>query len=172
MISGVFAVRPEQMTLGSTAVKRLSINTIFTKSMAEAVKYTTPTKTTTTTISTIPGAPQWLVDFVVSTVWGPEDAEKLPSPLVAADDNDKLLPPALPHLLVGCRHEMFGLNWLDLFFCSSAYRDMVQATTGQAAKYVQVESDHWNILNSTALRNALQEELPALMAAAAANNKK
>ena len=32
-------------------------------------------------------------------------------------------------------------------------------SAGVKARHVQVESDHWNVLNSTALSRALREEL-------------
>ena len=149
MISGVMAVRPERVTVENTSG-------------------------TTTIIETAQG-PRWLTDLVVRIVWGQQFAEKLPSPLVAGitgssngnnsnNDNTPSSPPRLPHLLVGNRNELFGLSWLDVFFCSRAYCDKVRAMTGQPAKYVQVESDHWNILNSKVLHDTLQDELPKLIA--------
>ena len=112
-----------------------------------------------TTIST-PKAPTWLIQFVMQTVWGPEAVDQIPSPLTLLQD--KQYCPRLPHLLVGCRNELFGLSWLDIFFCSQAYCEAVQLSTQQPAKHIQVNSDHWNILNSRALREALREELPRL----------
>ncbi|CAB9517011.1 expressed unknown protein [Seminavis robusta] len=136
VISGMMAVRPERITVQDCKTQQ------------------------PITIATPSGLPTFLTNLVLQTVWGAETAKHIPSPLTQARP-----PPALPHLLVGCRNEMFGLNWLDVYFCSAEYRDKVQALTGQVAKYVQVESDHWNVLSSTALRNALQEELPQLVGA-------
>lgn len=65
---------------------------------------------------------------------------------------------------MGCNNEVFGLKILDIFFCSRQYKEKVQHVTGKPAKYVEVESDHWNILNSTALREILHDELPKLIA--------
>ena len=134
MISGVLAVRPQKVTFSEKVTAKKQC-----------------------TVATPPG-PQWLTDFVLTTVWGP-NADKIPSPLVMQND------PKLPHLLVGCRNECFGLSWLDVFFCSRQYSQKVQHVTGKYANYVQVESDHWNILKSAALRDALQEELPKLVVA-------
>ena len=66
--------------------------------------------------------------------------------------------------IVGCTNEVFGLKILDVFFCSRQYKEKVQRVTGKPATYIEVESDHWNILNSTALRDTLQDELPKLIA--------
>ena len=72
----------------------------------------------------------------------------------------------MPHLLIENRHEIpFGLPWLDTFFCAAAYKQaLVEA--GAAANKVTlrlVDSDHWNILASRHLYEALQDELPALL---------
>ena len=53
---------------------------------------------------------------------------------------------------------MFGLNWLDLFFCSPSYCELLKSM-GIDSRYVAVESDHWNVLNSTVLSEALKEEI-------------
>mmetsp|Transcript_8739 Transcript_8739/g.12366 ORF Transcript_8739/g.12366 Transcript_8739/m.12366 type:complete len:369 (-) Transcript_8739:131-1237(-) len=98
--------------------------------------------------------PRWLTDITVNAVFGKNRAFNIPSPL-----HGPL--PRIPHLLVGCRNEVFGLNWLDLFFCSGAYCKALQFK-GVRAKFVQISSDHWNILNSTDLARALEIELPWL----------
>jgi hypothetical protein len=126
VVSGMMAVRPEKITIQDPKTGKPIV------------------------IATPPNRPRWLTDFVLNMVWGVQAAKMIPSPLAGPP------PPALPHLLVGCRNEVFGLPWLDIYFCSAAYRDKVEAVTGKVAKYVEVESDHWFILSSTALRYALK----------------
>jgi hypothetical protein len=53
---------------------------------------------------------------------------------------------------------MFGLTWLDTFFCSSQYSRLLNGM-GIDSRYKAVRSDHWNILRSSELRDALREEL-------------
>lgn len=102
-----------------------------------------------------PGTPRWLTDMTVHTVFGKEGALTVPSPLHDG------VQPKLPHLLIGCKHEMFGINWLDIFFCSRAYCKSLQANSVPAT-FVEISSDHWNILNSTELSLALRKELRLL----------
>ena len=97
--------------------------------------------------------PQWLTSQVVKTVFGDDGALSIPSPIHTYQKS-----PSIPHIFVGCRHEMFGLNWLDLFFCSPLYNDLL-IERGVDSRYVSVDSDHWNILNSDGLSKALQKEL-------------
>ena len=66
-------------------------------------------------------APQWMTNAVNALVWG--DAA-LPSPLhtvleLAETKRALTLP---PHLLLGCKHEVFGLRVLDLYFCAKVRR--------------------------------------------------
>ena len=60
------------------------------------------------------------------------------------------------------RNEVFGLTLLDAFFASEEYSDALSKTHGVDSRYRAVESDHWNVLGSTALRDALEEELGVL----------
>jgi len=53
---------------------------------------------------------------------------------------------------------VFGLDWLGLFFCSNAFCEKLRAL-GVPAKSVEILSDHWNVLNSGALSDALRSEL-------------
>lgn len=132
MISGVLAVRPEQLNVTSSQIpeeKAVSIGVC---------------------------GPMWLINFVMQFVWG-SAALTIPSPLILTN------PPRLPHLLIGCRDELFGLPWLKVFFCSNAYAEKIKVMTGQHATHVEVESDHWRILNSSALRKVLREELTKLI---------
>ena len=85
------------------------------------------------------------------TVFGSEGIELLPSPLHGR-------PPRIPHLLFGCEKEVFGINWLDVFFCSRDFADML-TVEGVPVRYVEVKSDHWNILGSCSLSEALAQEL-------------
>ena len=101
------------------------------------------------------GKPRFLVDFVMTTVWGNSKKRDIPSPIIGRI-------PKIPHLLVGNRHEVFGLKWLDIFFCSFDFAETANAVGVQAA-YKEVDSDHWNILASRVLQDALAEGLPKLV---------
>lgn len=96
--------------------------------------------------------PTWFTSSLVNAIFG-HAAAQTPSPIHTYHKS-----PSLPTTFVGCRKEMFGLNWLDLFFCSPTYSDLLNSR-GIDSKYVAVESDHWNILNSTVLSDALEEEI-------------
>jgi hypothetical protein len=99
--------------------------------------------------------PRWLTDTVMNAVWG-ETSNQIPSPIVQPT------PVELPHLLVGNYKEMFGLQWLDIFFCSRDYHDNL-VRRGVRSTLKQINSDHWNILSSRLLREALRQELPTLV---------
>ncbi|KAL3799087.1 hypothetical protein ACHAW5_007058 [Stephanodiscus triporus] len=101
--------------------------------------------------SSIP--PTWLTDQVVRAVFGRRAAAAVPSPIHTYDRS-----PPVPHVFLGCRHEMFGLAWLDTFFCSYQYSRLLNGM-GIDSRYRAVRSDHWNILRSSELRDALREEL-------------
>jgi len=96
--------------------------------------------------------PSFLTSALVKAIFG-NAAAQTPSPIHTYHKS-----PSLPTTFVGCRKEMFGLNWLDLFFCSPTYSDLLKSI-GIDSRYVAVESDHWNILNSTVLSDALDEEI-------------
>jgi hypothetical protein len=53
---------------------------------------------------------------------------------------------------------MFGLDWLDLFFASRDYNELL-VSRGVDSKFVGVDSDHWNILGSWDLLEVLEREL-------------
>ena len=131
--------------------------------------------------------PAWLTNWVCSVVWGPQWSETLPSPLgqllllqqqqqqqqqqqhpqlQGAETTTKSVT-HIPHLLIENRHEIpFGLPWLDTFFCAAAYKQaLVEAAGERKAKVALrlVDSDHWNILASRHLYDALRDELPALL---------
>eukprot|EP00316_Scyphosphaera_apsteinii_P009280 CAMPEP_0119340650 /NCGR_PEP_ID=MMETSP1333-20130426/100782_1 /TAXON_ID=418940 /ORGANISM="Scyphosphaera apsteinii, Strain RCC1455" /LENGTH=240 /DNA_ID=CAMNT_0007352451 /DNA_START=165 /DNA_END=887 /DNA_ORIENTATION=+ len=98
-------------------------------------------------------APSWLTDAVVRVVFGKDEAFKMPSPL----HEIKSEAPRVPHLLIGCKHEVFGLSLLDVFFCSADYAAALRQL-GVPARYLAVSSDHWRILNSRALSEVLGRE--------------
>lgn len=102
-------------------------------------------------LSSVP--PTWLTDQVVRAVFGRRAASAVPSPIHTYDRS-----PPVPHVFLGCRHEMFGLAWLDTFFCSCQYSRLLNGM-GIDSRYRAVRSDHWNILRSSELRDALREEL-------------
>lgn len=97
--------------------------------------------------------PTWLTDRVVRAVFGHTAASAIPSPIHTYDRS-----PSVPHVFLGCETEMFGLTWLDSFFCSSDYSDLLRGV-GVDSRYRSIRSDHWNILGSAGLRCALGEEL-------------
>lgn len=95
--------------------------------------------------------PRWLTDWVLQTAFG-DQAGRVPSP-VQGD-----LIPQLPHVLIGCTNEVFGLNWLDIFFSSRAFCHVLQ-NKGLPVRLIPVKSDHWFILSSQALSKVLAREL-------------
>jgi hypothetical protein len=97
--------------------------------------------------------PTWLTDRVVRAVFGHRAAPGIPSPIHTYDRS-----PPVPHIFLGCRYEMFGLTWLDAFFCSSDFSELLNGV-GVESRYRAIRSDHWNILGSAELRSALKEEL-------------
>ena len=107
-----------------------------------------------------------VTDEVVRMVFGAADAPAVPSPLHEVLDfsgsKGNNCHPAVPHVFVGCRNEVFGQNLLDAFFASEEYSDALKGVHGVDSRYRAVESDHWNVLGSTALRDALEEELGVL----------
>ena len=103
-------------------------------------------------LSVLPPPPRFFTDIAVNLVFG-DVASTIPSPIDFFEKS-----PRIPHRFLGCKNEMFGLRWLDLFFCSEAYSSLL-CGQGVDSKYVAVNSDHWNVLNSTALFDALKSEL-------------
>jgi hypothetical protein len=99
----------------------------------------------------------WCTDLVTHVVFGKSGATRLSSPLDGIHKQ-----PQVPHLLIGCEHEVFGLKWMDVFFCSRAFCDVLQRRN-ISSKFVQVQSNHWNILASTALKQTLSKELEWIM---------
>lgn len=103
------------------------------------------------------GAPALTDAILASVVFGADAAAALPSPVHDVDAS-----PALPHLLVCCAHEVFGLPVVEaamgVFFASREFsRRLTQR--GVAATLVEVESDHWFVLGSEGLAQALRQHL-------------
>mmetsp|Transcript_20283 Transcript_20283/g.30088 ORF Transcript_20283/g.30088 Transcript_20283/m.30088 type:complete len:258 (-) Transcript_20283:58-831(-) len=67
-------------------------------------------------------------------------------------------PPNIPHLLVACENETFGIPILDDTFCVVPYYDWLSSLKIPVT-YKLVPSDHWNILASRVLTETLEEEL-------------
>ena len=99
----------------------------------------------------------WCTDLVTQVVFGKTGASKLPSPLHGVHKQ-----PKVPHLLIGCENEVFGLKWMDVFFCSRAFCESLNQRN-VPAKLVEIQSDHWNILESASLSHALKTELRWIM---------
>ena len=91
---------------------------------------------------------------IVKMVFGSEGAAALPSPV---DDTNKL--PLLPHLLIHCKHEVFNLQPIErgmgVMFCSEVYEQRL-AARGIEVLRLPVDSDHWNILDSSNFAAALE----------------
>ena len=106
-------------------------------------------------IASLESKPRFLIDFVMRTVWG-EQRTSIPSPIESRD----VVP--LPHLLVACKNEVFGLPILDIFLCSELYHEKLnQLRIPVLLRHVH--SDHWFVLSSSTLRLALKEEMPKLL---------
>eukprot|EP00980_Cylindrotheca_fusiformis_P019132 scaffold6484_cov78-Cylindrotheca_fusiformis.AAC.1 len=68
----------------------------------------------------------------------------------------------LPHLIIGCQKETFGIPILDHAFATLEYWDKIkqQQYSKSSSKCVLVPSNHWCILSSTALTDALETNIP------------
>ncbi len=100
-----------------------------------------------------------LMNAVTLTVFG-QWAYRIPSPYTRSIHCESLPPPPhLPHLIIGCHEETFGIPILDKTFCAQVYADQLRAP----AKCVLVDSNHWSVLSSRTLSNALQKYLPWLL---------
>ena len=97
-------------------------------------------------------SPTWFTDQVVKGVFG-SASSTVPSPIHTYEKS-----PSIPHFFVGCRNEMFGINWLDIFFASPHYSELLNSM-GIESRYTAIDSDHWNILNSKVLSDCLRIEL-------------
>ena len=99
-----------------------------------------------------------VTDAILAVCFGLQGARALPSPVDRAADS-----PSLPHLLIGCEREVFGLPVLDaslsgVFFRSRELYERLRAR-GVPATLREIRSDHWSVLNSRALAEALRSEM-------------
>ena len=113
-----------------------------------------------------------LTDAIVALVFGRAAvaAAAVPSPVHTAE-----LAPALPHPLVGCEHEVFGLPLVEaamrVLFCSREFARRL-AARGVRCRLVEVRSDHWSVLGSRALSDALAFELRTMFLPSASSGSK
>ena len=106
-------------------------------------------------------APAWaaaIADAITAVIFGGREAsKKLPSPV-----HTPHLTPSVPHLLVYCRHEVFGIaaleSILDILLCSTHYASALIAR-GLPVQQRPVESDHWFVLGSKALSDVVESAL-------------
>ena len=108
--------------------------------------------------------PTFLADFIIHSIFPTETEANQPAKHVLSSPVDDLEqhtidPPHIPHLLIGCHQEVFGLNWLDIFFQSQRYHDLLQSQYDIPSRYVAIPSNHWNILASRHLKYALEQHL-------------
>lgn len=92
-----------------------------------------------------------------SLTFGRDGAMSLPSPLHTPERT-----PPVPHLLVHCKHEVFGLPIIEPalshLLCTEAYAAALRARR-VSTRVESVESDHWFVLSSTALQDVLRQAL-------------
>ena len=100
---------------------------------------------------------RFLPDVLVRACFGGVAGAELPSPVHEASRT-----PTLPHLLIGCAHEVFNLPFIeramDVLFCSSTYADVLRER-GVPVELQLVASNHWSVLNSAVLSAALRSYL-------------
>ena len=89
--------------------------------------------------------------------FGADGGDALPSPVHTAE-----LSPKVPHLLVHCPHEVFGIPLvepaLSHLLCTEAFATALHKC-GVPLRLEAVSSDHWNVLGSQALRATLRKAL-------------
>lgn len=106
--------------------------------------------------------PVWLTNLVCRLVWGPDWRQRVTSPIDELSSQQCTGIMRIPHLVIQNKHELFGLPWLDTFFCAGEYCNRLEQKKIPTI-FRQVNSDHWNILSSRALYDAVQEDIPALL---------
>jgi len=116
----------------------------------------------------------FVMDLLSRLVLGKPPSE-VPSPLKALSLLDKkignnYLP---PHIVIGCKREVFGWSILDSAFCASEYVETLRSLrlcsssceSNGLVRLILLEKwtvNHWSILSSVALRNALRTVLTSL----------
>ena len=106
-----------KLGLKSKSQSQQQPQSLVSKGMVPATK-----SATNDTVVPSDNLPRWLTDAVMKTVFGNEVAN-IPSPLHGSPS--MIL--RLPHLLIGCKHEVFGINWLDVFFCWGDFCTMLKS---------------------------------------------
>uniref|UniRef100_A0A7S0IWT4 Alpha/beta hydrolase fold-3 domain-containing protein n=1 Tax=Calcidiscus leptoporus TaxID=127549 RepID=A0A7S0IWT4_9EUKA len=100
--------------------------------------------------------PARLAKLLISLVFGPA-APSLPSVLARAE-----LSPRLPHLLIDCEREAFGVwpieGLMQCLLGGAAYAVALQ-NLGVSVMHVTVRSNHWGMLSSTQLDDALRRHM-------------
>jgi acetyl esterase/lipase len=100
---------------------------------------------------------KFATDGLKSLLFGGDGATSMPSPLHIPERS-----PRVPHLLVHCKHEVFGLPLIEPalshLLCTEAYAAALRAR-GVPTRVESVASDHWFVLSSAALRDVLRRAL-------------
>jgi len=149
-ISPVLSTKPYHVDL------ERNLSTLSLSKLSRASSSTSESDSTSTQISFSLSdknqpPPSWLTNELVRAVFGPY--ADIPSPIHTYNKS-----PPIPHIFIGCKNELFGLKWLDLFFCSKEYCELLKSM-GVESRYIPVNSDHWNILGSYDLADVLGREL-------------
>ncbi len=116
----------------------------------------------------------FLMNLLSRLVLGKPPSE-VPSPLKALSSLEKkiknnCLP---PHIVIGCKREVFGWSILDSAFCASEYAETLRSLrlctssceSNGMVQLILLENwtvNHWSILSSVALKNALRAVLASL----------
>jgi hypothetical protein len=102
----------------------------------------------------------WPMTMVTWSVFG-APAHTIPSPLGRSP-----MTPNLRHLLIGCETEVFGWTVLDGTFCAQAYQEWLTSQCNMEARCTLLQgflNNHWSMLSSQALAQALKDDLPWLL---------
>ena len=133
-----------------------------------------------------------IIDIVTRVVFGKRGNE-MPSPIqelrnaaAATRDGDDsavaywVQERNIRTLLIGCKGETFGIPVLNATFCSEEYAGLLNALNSkkeekekEVARYVPLSytANHWTVLDSEVLMDAMAEHLPWLVAPASHNTK-
>ena len=114
-------------------------------------------------------AEPFLMSLLSRLVLGKPPSE-VPSPLRALASLDEMTIGSFPpHVLIGCKREVFGWSILDSAFCANEYAETLRSSrhTDETSKVQLILLDdwtvnHWSILSSLALRKALRNVLTSL----------